>query len=158
MGDNTVLGDVMETIIKEMKEDVGQLSEATYYDRWKLLDHLQDRVSMLENYWHIVSSTVEMPFQDRQDEWAVLTPVQTQQTDIQRSFTIEELATYDGKNGNPAYVAVNHLVYDMSDIPVWGAATHFGLKAGKDLSKNFATCHAGSNILQKLTVVGSLQD
>lgn len=74
-----------------------------------------------------------------------------------QEFTIEELATYNGKNGAPAYIAVNDIVYNMSNIPAWAAATHFGLKAGNDLTKEFNSCHPGSEaILTTLPKVGIL--
>lgn len=74
----------------------------------------------------------------------------------QQDFTLEELAKYDGKNGNPAYVAVNGIVYDVTDNAVWAAATHFGLTSGKDLSEQFNSCHAGQPILNKLKIIGKL--
>lgn len=75
---------------------------------------------------------------------------------IQREFTLEELAQYNGKNGNPAYVAVNGVVYDVTNNAAWAAASHFGLTAGKDLTSEFASCHASQAILNQLTVVGKL--
>lgn len=74
----------------------------------------------------------------------------------QRNFTLQELERYNGKNGNPAYVAVNGTVYSVTDNAAWGAATHFGLTAGKDLTNEFARCHAGQDILNKLKIVGKL--
>ncbi|WP_299094778.1 cytochrome b5 domain-containing protein [uncultured Metabacillus sp.] len=75
----------------------------------------------------------------------------------QRTFTIGELATFDGKNGRPAYVAVNGIVYDVTNNRAWAAATHFGLIAGKDYTQEFASCHAGQqSILATLPVVGRL--
>ncbi len=74
----------------------------------------------------------------------------------QKTFTIQELSKLDGKNGNPAYVAVNGNVYDVTNNAAWAAATHFGLIAGKDLTKEFASCHAGQTILSKLKLVGKL--
>jgi predicted heme/steroid binding protein len=80
------------------------------------------------------------------------------QTDqgAQTTFTLQELPKYDGKVGNPAYVAVNGIVYDVTNNAAWAAATHFGLTAGKDLTNEFASCHAGQPILSKLKVVGKL--
>lgn len=75
----------------------------------------------------------------------------------QRMFTIGELATFDGKNGKSAYVAVNGIVYDVTNNRAWAAATHFGLIAGKDYTQEFASCHAGQQlILATLPVVGRI--
>ena len=74
----------------------------------------------------------------------------------QLSITAEELSKYSGKNGMPAYVAVNGIVYNVTNNAAWAAATHFGLTAGKDLTGEFASCHAGQSILEKLMIVGKL--
>lgn len=77
----------------------------------------------------------------------------------QLSITREQLAQFDGKNGNPAYVAVNGIVYDVTDNAAWSAATHFGLTAGQDLTQEFASCHAAEQwILSTLKPVGRLID
>jgi len=81
-----------------------------------------------------------------------------QNLSTQRTFTLEELAKYNGKNGNPAYAAVNGTVYDVTNNATWAAATHFGLSAGNDLTNAFASCHAGQPVLNKLKVVGKLYD
>lgn len=73
-----------------------------------------------------------------------------------RQFTKEELTAFDGKNGTPAYVAVNGTVYDVTNSAAWGAATHFGLSAGNDVTAQFNSCHAGQPILEKLPVVGKM--
>lgn len=74
----------------------------------------------------------------------------------ERDFTLEDLAKFNGMDGNPAYVAVNGTVYDVTNNAAWAAASHFGLHAGKDLTKEFASCHAGQSILNKLKTVGKL--
>jgi predicted heme/steroid binding protein len=76
----------------------------------------------------------------------------------QREFTIEELAKYNGEGGRPAYVAVNGVVYDVSMNITWAGGTHFGLYAGKDLTKQFSSCHLGvSIVLSNLPKVGILK-
>ena len=40
----------------------------------------------------------------------------------------------DGQNGNPAYVAINNRVYDVTHIPAWQDGTRHGNKAGLDLT------------------------
>lgn len=78
------------------------------------------------------------------------------QLDTMRTFTEAELSMYNGKDGNPAYVAVNGIVYDVTNNAAWGGATHFGLAAGTDVTSQFASCHAGQPILSKLKVVGKM--
>lgn len=74
-----------------------------------------------------------------------------------REFTPAELAQYDGAMGRPAYVAVNGIVYDVSNEKAWGGASHFGLMAGMDLSAQFQGCHGKESILAKLPKVGILK-
>ncbi|MCY6960242.1 cytochrome b5 domain-containing protein [Clostridium brassicae] len=74
-----------------------------------------------------------------------------------KEFTLSELAQYDGTMGNPAYVAVNGIVYDVSNISKWKGGTHYGLTAGKDLSSEFEICHGVSKKLEKLPKVGILK-
>ncbi len=74
-----------------------------------------------------------------------------------KEFTLSELAQYNGTMGKPAYVAVNGIVYDVSDISKWSGGTHFGLTAGKDLSPQFEGCHGVSSKLTKLPKVGILK-
>lgn len=49
-------------------------------------------------------------------------------------LTLEELSFYDGKEGRPAYVAVNGEIYDVSDSPFWQNGGHNGFEAGQDLT------------------------
>ncbi|HBN84328.1 MAG TPA: cytochrome B5 [Clostridiales bacterium] len=74
----------------------------------------------------------------------------------ERLFTMQDLSRYNGRDGNPAYIAVNGVVYDVTSNAAWGGATHFGLSAGTDVTSQFASCHAGQPILSKLKVVGKL--
>lgn len=78
------------------------------------------------------------------------------QIDTMKIFTEAELSMYNGKNGKPAYVAVNGIVYDVTNNAAWGGATHFGLAAGTDVTSQFASCHAGQPILSKLKAVGKM--
>ncbi len=74
-----------------------------------------------------------------------------------RRFTPAQLAAFDGRNGSPAYVAVNGVVYDVTNNATWAAATHFGLRAGADLTDSFTSCHSGQDILKGLDAVGRLE-
>lgn len=75
----------------------------------------------------------------------------------QQSISKTELANYDGKNGRPAYVAVDGLVYNVTSSPSWADNVHFGLTPGKDLSNEFLSCHSmNKEALSILPVVGEL--
>lgn len=74
-----------------------------------------------------------------------------------KEFKVSELENYNGSWGKPAYVAVNGIVYDVSNEATWGGASHFGLIAGKDLSSQFQGCHGNESILTKLPKVGILK-
>jgi predicted heme/steroid binding protein len=52
-----------------------------------------------------------------------------------KQFTAEELASFDGRDGRPAYVAYKGVVYDVTESAMWGAGDHEGLhSAGVDLT------------------------
>jgi predicted heme/steroid binding protein len=74
-----------------------------------------------------------------------------------KEFSAQELSEFDGSRGKPAYAAVNGVVYDVSNEPSWGGASHFGLIAGKDLTAQFNSCHGMAAILSKLPRVGLLR-
>ncbi len=54
-------------------------------------------------------------------------------------LTLEELAKFNGKDGNPAYVAVDGIIYDVSASPAWKNGGHNGFEAGKDLTNEIKT-------------------
>ena len=72
------------------------------------------------------------------------------------TFNAEELAKYNGKDGNPAYVAVDGKVYDVSDVPQWNGGSHAGgsLSAGMDQSEAIMRSPHGKDVLSKLPIVG----
>lgn len=72
----------------------------------------------------------------------------------EKVFTADELAAYDGKNGNPSYVAVDGVVYDLTSV--FKNGIHFGHVAGKDLTDAFYVKHVRSQIT-KYPVVGVLK-
>lgn len=71
-----------------------------------------------------------------------------------KTFTKEELATYNGKNGQPAYLAVDGVVYDLS--AVFKNGYHYGHPAGLDLTNAFYKKHVKAAIT-KYPVVGNLK-
>ncbi len=120
------------------------------YTRNLLLNQLWNKVVYLQSLNQFLTPCKEVPsrYDDKQTPVLPANP---------KTFTIEELATYNGKNGQPAYVAVDGTVYDVTNNAAWAAASHFGLTAGKNLSNEFQSCHSGQKeILAKLKVVGRL--
>lgn len=87
----------------------------------------------------------------------------TEETDDSASeegqvFTLEELSEYDGQDGNPAYVAVDGVVYDVSDIEAWEGGEHFsGVVAGVDNTEKISESPHGDSVLENLPIVGTLE-
>lgn len=80
----------------------------------------------------------------------------------EKTFSLEELAEYDGTGGRPAYVAVDGVVYDLSASSLWPDGTHsrcsLGAAAGQDLSVVITQAPASMrSLLQQMPVVGSLE-
>lgn len=74
-------------------------------------------------------------------------------------FTLDELSKYNGKDGEKAYIAIDGIVYDVTDHPAWKDGGHNGFEAGKDLTdaiKNESP--HGISKLENLTVVGALEE
>ncbi len=75
----------------------------------------------------------------------------------QLALTIEELAAYNGKDGKPTYVAVDGVVYDVSDTKAWKKGKHKGYKAGTDITDLIKKKSPhGSSILKKRKAVGTI--
>lgn len=70
-------------------------------------------------------------------------------------FTLEELAQYNGRQGRPAYVAVNGIVYDVSGHSTWGRGFHYDMVPGTDVTEHYRRCH-GHSILERLNIIGRL--
>lgn len=74
-------------------------------------------------------------------------------------MTSVELARYDGQDGRKAYVAVNDLIYDLSDSPRWLNGAHEeGVKAGRDLTMALRKARHVQAVLKKFPVVAYLDD
>ncbi|WP_406676792.1 cytochrome b5 domain-containing protein [Neomoorella carbonis] len=93
-----------------------------------------------------------------------LSSEKSQETVTLKEFTLEELAQYDGSNGKPAYVAVNGLVYDVTNVEGWKEGVHKPWSdkrvAGRDLTSELAKAppsHRQKEFWAKLPVVGRLK-
>ena len=75
----------------------------------------------------------------------------------QLELTVDELAQYNGKDGQPAYIAIDGVIYDVSDVPQWKNGEHNGFTAGNDLTEEIKTISPhGLSKLTGLPVVGKL--
>ena len=71
-------------------------------------------------------------------------------------FTTSELSQYTGANGTTAYIAVNGVVYDVTNVFVNG--THQGIQlGGTDATSVFASSPHSASLLETLTVVGTME-
>jgi predicted heme/steroid binding protein len=76
---------------------------------------------------------------------------------VEKTFTIDELSTYNGKDGNPAYIVVEGIVYDVTNVSQWKNGMHNGFEAGKDLTEEIKTISPhGVSKLKGVPVVGKL--
>jgi predicted heme/steroid binding protein/DMSO/TMAO reductase YedYZ heme-binding membrane subunit len=78
-----------------------------------------------------------------------------------QTFTPAELARFDGRDGRPAYVAVDGTVYDVSGSSTWRDGTHgpceISSSAGRDLSAEIRVAPARMRAyVQQKPVVGAL--
>jgi len=72
-----------------------------------------------------------------------------------RVFTATELATFNGQNGQPAYVAVDGVVYDVTNNPSWAGGVHRGVTAGQDVSNIIPPSHRADMRFEANPIVGS---
>ena len=75
-----------------------------------------------------------------------------------RTFTLEELSQYNGKDGQPAYVGVDGVVYDVTNVEAWKDGEHkLGLTAGNELTEEITNQSPhGLKVLEGLPIVGEL--
>jgi predicted heme/steroid binding protein len=77
----------------------------------------------------------------------------------QRVFTADELATFDGKDGRPAYIAMAGKVYDVSDSSMWEDGLHGEEHdAGADLTDDMDFAPHNDSVLEDFPVVGTLEE
>ncbi|NLR10147.1 MULTISPECIES: cytochrome b5 domain-containing protein [unclassified Levilactobacillus] len=76
----------------------------------------------------------------------------------EKVFSKDELAKFDGQEGQPAYVAIDGVVYDVSGVAAWAGGQHHGNLAGNELTSviDEKSPH-GRKVLAKLPVVGKYE-
>ncbi|MEJ2200793.1 MAG: cytochrome b5 domain-containing protein [Desulfuromonadaceae bacterium] len=74
-------------------------------------------------------------------------------------MTREELAQYDGRDGRKAYVAVDDVIYDLTDSPRWQNGEHEGThQAGQDLTQALRQARHVRAVLKNFPRVGYLDN
>ena len=73
-------------------------------------------------------------------------------------YNAQTLAAYNGKKGQPAYIAINGKVYDVSGVVNWVGGFHHGYQAGQDLTEAFGHSPHTMSILKNVPIVGSYSD
>jgi len=72
-------------------------------------------------------------------------------------LTLEQLKQYNGNNGNPIYIAVDGVIYDVTNDRHWKSGSHEGYSGGKDLTNAImGKSPHGTSVLDGVPVVGKL--
>ena len=72
-------------------------------------------------------------------------------------FTLDDLASYDGKGGRPAWFAFEGIIYDATQSKLWKQGTHMGRHdAGNDLTEALNLAPHGREKVTATTEVGKL--
>ena len=72
-------------------------------------------------------------------------------------FTLKDLADYNGRGGNRAYVAYKGKVYDVTESSYWTDGDHLGEHlAGGDLTAEMDAAPHGPDHLDNVKLVGAL--
>ena len=75
-----------------------------------------------------------------------------------RKFTIQELSTFNGKDGKAAYLAYKGKVYDVTDSLQWIGGDHLGHAAGQDLTMEMEIAPHADDVMEKMKLVGVLAE
>ncbi len=73
-----------------------------------------------------------------------------------KTFSVDELNGFKGKNGKPAYIAFRGKVYDVTNSSLWLEGDHLGHSAGVDLTEEMEIAPHGEDVMEKMKVVGVL--
>ncbi len=75
-----------------------------------------------------------------------------------REFKADELADYNGDNGNPIYIAYAGKVYDVSESKLWRKGLHMKRhRAGHDLTNDLQAAPHEEDVIQRYPQVGILK-
>jgi predicted heme/steroid binding protein/uncharacterized membrane protein len=75
-----------------------------------------------------------------------------------KEMTSEELLSFNGKDGNPVYIAFEGNVYDVSKSPLWSKGLHMNRHpSGKDLTGEISAAPHGPEVFERYPQVGILK-
>ncbi len=75
-----------------------------------------------------------------------------------KEFDADELARFNGENGNPIYVAFDGKVYDVSESKLWRRGQHMNRhRSGNDLTSDMQAAPHESDVLERYPQVGILK-
>jgi predicted heme/steroid binding protein/uncharacterized membrane protein len=78
-------------------------------------------------------------------------------TAVKGELTLEELASYDGKDGRPAWFAFEGKIYDATQSRLWKQGVHMGRhNAGSDLTEALSLAPHDREKVTVMTAVGEL--
>jgi predicted heme/steroid binding protein len=74
-------------------------------------------------------------------------------------MNLTELASYDGRDGRRAYIAVSGTIYDVTDSPRWEDGLHPpDHLAGQDLTEELTGAPHVRTVIERFPVVGILEE
>jgi predicted heme/steroid binding protein/uncharacterized membrane protein len=72
-----------------------------------------------------------------------------------KEFDAEELAGFNGEDGNPTYIAYDGKVYDVSESKLWRKGQHMNRhRSGDDLTSDMQAAPHDFNVLERFPQVG----
>ncbi len=75
-----------------------------------------------------------------------------------REFTAEELSSFNGKDGNPIYIAFQGKVYDVTKSRLWAKGLHMNRHpAAKDLTGEISAAPHGLEVLERYPQIGTVR-
>ncbi|MPM29923.1 hypothetical protein SDC9_76465 [bioreactor metagenome] len=91
-----------------------------------------------------------------------MTTANCDMTNAPKVFTLDELSKFDGQNGRASYIAINSVVYDVTNYNKWREEQLFSnckekVAAGKDLSQYVINTNEAKQFLDSVPKVGGLK-
>ena len=75
-----------------------------------------------------------------------------------KEFDADELAKFNGENGNPIYIAHDGKVYDVSESKLWRKGQHMNRhRSGEDLTSDMQAAPHAADVLERFPQVGTLK-